>query len=133
MYRQVARILSTQIEDGSYLPGELLPSERELATAMGASKDTIRDGLRVLRARGLVVTVKGVGTKVAARHELHEHELSPDAKVTARMPTAAERRRFRISEGVPVFVVEDASGSIVLPADRTVLRSGGEPQTRRGS
>ncbi|WP_204042694.1 GntR family transcriptional regulator [Acrocarpospora phusangensis] len=133
MYRQVARILQERIDEGAYLPGELLPSERELAIGMGASKDTIRDGLKVLRARGRVVTVKGVGTKVAARHEVQEHQIPPGAKVTARMPSRAERRRFNIPEGIPVLVVESAGEQVVLPADRAVLRGSEESETRRES
>lgn len=125
-YRQVAQILTTEIEDGTYLPGEKLPTEKELAEALETSVDSIRGGLRVLRVRGLVETSQGVGTRVMSSPEVAEHHIPPGAAVRARMPTPAERRRWKIPEGVPVLeVTGEDGGVIVLPADRTVLRNAG--------
>lgn len=125
MFRQLARILRAEIQEGVYLPGELLPTERELAAAHGIGKDTVRDALQLLRAWGLVVTVQGVGTRVLARHEVSEWSIPSGALVTSRAPTAAERRRWLIPEGVPVLVITEGDREpVVLPADRTALRGG---------
>lgn len=52
---------------GSHLaPGELLPSERELAVQFGVSRTVIREALRGLAARGLVDVTNGRGTVVRA-------------------------------------------------------------------
>jgi len=124
-FRQVARIIGERIDAGEYLPDELLPSERALAEELGTSKVTVRAGLRVLRARGRVVTFMGVGTRIANAHEVTEVTIPKGALVSARPPTEAERRRLRVAEGVPVFVIETEGGDPqVLPADRTRLRGG---------
>lgn len=47
---QVLDLLSS----GALRPGDQLPPERDLATAVGASRSTTREALRVLQARGLL-------------------------------------------------------------------------------
>ena len=64
--RQVADILRPQVLQGSFAGG-VLPGEASLAQEFGASRNAIRDALRILRAEGLVDRVQGVGTKVTAR------------------------------------------------------------------
>jgi GntR family transcriptional regulator len=60
----VAAALSTQIQNGKYRVGELLPSEPELSTAFGVSRHTVRVALGRLQALGLVVSHQGIGTQV---------------------------------------------------------------------
>jgi DNA-binding GntR family transcriptional regulator len=50
---QVARSLRTMIADGRLPQGEKLP-EIPLAEALGVSRNTVRDGIRVLASEGLV-------------------------------------------------------------------------------
>jgi GntR family transcriptional regulator, transcriptional repressor for pyruvate dehydrogenase complex len=66
-YRQVADELRAQIISGVLKAGEKLPSEAELCRMFGASRSTVREGLRVLASQHLVETVRGVqgGTFVA--------------------------------------------------------------------
>lgn len=53
--------LSQQIENGKWQVGERLPAERTLATDLGASRNTVRNALRVLEARGVVDIRRGSG------------------------------------------------------------------------
>lgn len=50
------------------LPGERLPTERELATQLGASRSAVREAIKVLQAQGVVTshTGPGGGTRVTA-------------------------------------------------------------------
>lgn len=48
--------------DGTFAPGEALPSERHLAERFGVSRGSIRDALRTLETIGLVETRHGQGT-----------------------------------------------------------------------
>lgn len=63
-YVQIAELLLAQIEKGRWKPGELLPSESELADALPASLGTIQKALNHLASRGIVVREQGKGTFV---------------------------------------------------------------------
>ncbi|WP_375423984.1 FadR/GntR family transcriptional regulator [uncultured Friedmanniella sp.] len=53
--------LGTAIRLGAYPYGTTLPPERELATAMGVSRATLREAMAGLRAAGMVTTTRGRG------------------------------------------------------------------------
>lgn len=59
-YEQVAEQLLQEILDGRLGPGDRLPSENELLSAFGISRSTLREALRILAARNLVHTLRGV-------------------------------------------------------------------------
>ena len=65
-HAQVARALLAGIDRGTYPLDSLLPSESELATAFGVSRQTIRAALRTLRELGIVEGHQGVGSFVRA-------------------------------------------------------------------
>ena len=65
LYYQLQEILKQEIEDGRWEPGDLLPSEAELATAHRISRTVIRKALDVLEGDGQVYRIKGKGTVVA--------------------------------------------------------------------
>jgi GntR family transcriptional regulator, transcriptional repressor for pyruvate dehydrogenase complex len=58
-YQQVADQLMERILDGSLAAGDRLPPEGDLAAAFGVSRSTVREALRVLASRDLVVTARG--------------------------------------------------------------------------
>lgn len=59
--------LAGVIEDGTIVPGEALPSERELAAKLDISRSTVRTCLKDLAEVGLVQTRPGAGTVVTGR------------------------------------------------------------------
>lgn len=63
----VARELETRILEGSMKPGHRLPSERELAVAMGVSRPSLREAIQKLVSKGLLVSRHGGGTYVTDR------------------------------------------------------------------
>jgi GntR family transcriptional regulator len=63
-FREIAEILRNQIEDGTLAWGSRLPTEQELQDRFEASRNTIRDAVKLLAAKGLVVTRPGSGTYV---------------------------------------------------------------------
>ena len=62
---QAREYLLGLIEDGTYDPGEQLPSENELANQLGISRPTLREALLNLEQEHIVVRKHGVGTFVA--------------------------------------------------------------------
>lgn len=63
----VAGELRTALGNGTYAPGDRLPTEHELSERFEVSRPTLRAALRELEATGLVRTQHGVGTFVTDR------------------------------------------------------------------
>jgi len=63
-YRQIAEDLREQIESGELAHGTQLPTELELRERYDASRNTVRDAIKLLIARGMVETRPGQGTFV---------------------------------------------------------------------
>ncbi len=62
---QVAERIERLIVDGVLKVGQALPSERRLVEMLGCSRSALREGLRVLRGRGIIDTEHGRGSFVA--------------------------------------------------------------------
>lgn len=80
MYRQIAEDLRAQIEGGVLDPGQQLRTELELREHYGASRNTVRDAIKLLTALGLVETKAGQGTFVVRKIEPHVTTLTTDPK-----------------------------------------------------
>jgi GntR family transcriptional regulator len=68
VYEQVAEHIAARIEAGELRPGQKMPPERDLATEYGVAYNTVRKAMKLLRERGLIVTMHGRGTYVAERN-----------------------------------------------------------------
>lgn len=66
-YEWIAQQIKQQIQTGTYLPGQKLPSEAELCRAFGASRLSVRSAMGRLAAQGLIKTYQGKGSFVC-RH-----------------------------------------------------------------
>jgi len=64
MYRQIADDLRGKIDSGKIAHGAQLPTEIELMDGYSASRNTVRDAIKLLVTRGLVETRPGQGTFV---------------------------------------------------------------------
>jgi len=60
----VAEQILRELKSGGYKPGQLLPSERQLARGMDVSRNAVREALSALQISGIVETKVGVGTCV---------------------------------------------------------------------
>jgi len=61
----VVEAIQAMIVDQHLMPGDALPSERELATMLSVSRNVLREALGILGQRGLVETRHGTGTYVS--------------------------------------------------------------------
>jgi len=78
MYRQIAEDLREQIESGQLEPGQQLLTEIELRERYGASRNTVRDAIKLLTTLGLVETRPGQGTFVPKKIDPFVTTLSGD-------------------------------------------------------
>jgi len=67
MYRQIAEGLRYEIESGVLEPGQQLPTESDLQDRYSASRNTVREAIRMLMSLGLVETRPGQGTFVTKK------------------------------------------------------------------
>lgn len=65
-YAQLANILRRQIAEGTYRPGDQLPSEAQLCEQYEVSPMTVRRSINLLAAQEVVTTAQGRGTYVKA-------------------------------------------------------------------
>ncbi|MFM9445037.1 GntR family transcriptional regulator [Streptomyces acidiscabies] len=63
-YLRVLDALAAEIQNGTYGPGDRIPSDAELSERFGVARMTARRAVGVLRERGLVFTEWGKGTFV---------------------------------------------------------------------
>src|ERR1700750_2846962 len=65
LYEQIKAHITHKIQDGSWAPGERLPSESELVAQFGVARMTVNRALRELVEEGRIRRVAGVGSFVA--------------------------------------------------------------------
>lgn len=64
LHDSISQQLNKLIAEGKLAPGDRLPPERELAERFKVSRNSVRDALRTLEARGMIETRQGDGTYV---------------------------------------------------------------------
>lgn len=69
LYQQIKSLITKSLQSGEWRPGELIPSEIELAARFKVSQGTVRKAIDELSAENLVVRRQGKGTFVATHHE----------------------------------------------------------------
>lgn len=138
-YLRVKGWLKTQLADGRWPPGALMPSEAELVARFGVSRMTVNRALRELQVEGLVERVQGVGTFAAqlARvsstltiRDLHEeieargHRHHAEVHLTREeRATAALAQQLGLAAGARVFhtlIVHHDNGVPLQCEDRYV-------------
>ena len=67
VYVKIKELISQQIENGTLVPGDKLPSERVLAQEHGLSRMTVRQAITDLVNSGALYREQGRGTFVSAR------------------------------------------------------------------
>ena len=66
LYRDIYDYLRKRIFSGDFGPGDMLPSENTLCARFGASRETVRKGLKALENDGIIYSVEKKGYFVAA-------------------------------------------------------------------
>jgi len=69
LYKQIKQLLVQDLDRGAWKPGEMIPSEFELAARFQVSQGTVRKAIDELAAENLLLRRQGKGTFVASHHE----------------------------------------------------------------
>jgi GntR family phosphonate transport system transcriptional regulator len=125
VWRTIAEALRKDLAQGSYRPGDRLPTEAALAARFGVNRHTLRRALADLAAAGLVQPRRGLGVFVTARptdyrlgRRVRFHQNVSDSGATpsrrfSRLETCpagpAEAEGLGLPAGAPVHLVEGVS------------------------
>lgn len=69
LYRQIKDLIMQGLASGEWRPGEVIPSEAELAIRFNVSQGTVRKAIDEMAAENLVVRKQGKGTYVASHND----------------------------------------------------------------
>jgi len=120
MYQQIVDQITAKVRAGDWLPGQPLPSIRELAAASRVSVITVKRAYTELGQAGVIVTRHGMGSFVAESPELSiqllqaEFRQHLDAMLGSarRLGLSAREIRQRVDErlaGPPSESTEDST------------------------
>lgn len=130
LYEQIKILITQSLVAGEWRPGEVIPSELELASRFKVSQGTVRKAIDELAAENILVRRQGKGTFVATHTEEHTQyrflrivELSGKKEFPVSEVLHCERgkadsiaaERLGLKRGAPVMMV------------RRVLRFSGVP------
>lgn len=130
--QRITDSLRSKIEDGTYGPGALLPSEPELAAKYSVSRQTARSALRALEQEGLIVVHSTRGRTVrnrpplrrvssTRRHASHRHSGKPEFDTEAVAQGQVPSRRMLMVGRGPV--PKDVAGWLgTQPGQEAVIR-----------
>jgi GntR family transcriptional regulator len=128
LYQQIKALITQSLQSGEWKPGELIPSEVELAGRFKVSQGTVRKAIDELSAENLVVRRQGKGTFVATHHEARAHfrflRLMPDVgEAHAGESRIMEVKRLRAPAEV-ARLLEIKSGDSVIFIKRVMAFDG---------
>jgi GntR family transcriptional regulator len=130
LYLQIRGLITRSLESAEWGPGDIIPSEFELATRYGVSQGTVRKAIDEMAAENLLVRRQGKGTYVASHNDprsffrflrlaANEGELQPLKSIPLECWRANASvdvaRILEIENGAPIHIV------------RRLLKFGAEP------
>src|SRR5215469_11104221 len=92
VYGLVVDQLRRAIHNGSFVPGDKFPPERELSKQLGVSRASVREAIRVLEGEGYVETKRGASGGIMVLDRAHLRS------AFATMAASRETRRFRAAD-----------------------------------
>lgn len=69
LYRQIKTLILQALEGGEWRPGDMIPSETELAARFNVSQGTVRKAIDEMAAENLLLRRQGKGTFVASHND----------------------------------------------------------------
>jgi GntR family transcriptional regulator len=120
LYRQIKTLITESLVSGEWRPGDLIPSEIELASRFSVSQGTVRKAINELADQNFLVRQQGKGTLVASHSEEHSQfpylRITPDRGVVDELAAtlldcrrlkldAASARKLDLPAGAGAFLV----------------------------
>lgn len=135
LYFQLKTLLLDRIKDGSYRPGDLIPTENELSTMFDISRTTVRQAVTELVREGYLYRIKSKGTFVSkpkvTQRVLNRYYSYADAAKSAGRETRIVILKMEVIP-MPQNMIDMGAGA---PGDKAIYLyrkrlSNGEPLMR---
>jgi DNA-binding FadR family transcriptional regulator len=108
LHHQVAQDIGARILRGEFAPGDLLPNEAESCKTYGVSRTAVREAMKMLTAKGLILSRPKIGSRVQPRDSWN----LLDRDVLAWWVAAAERKHFLGSMHQVREILEPAAAAL---------------------
>jgi GntR family transcriptional regulator len=117
LYYQLQEVVKEQIESGVWKPGDLMPSEPDLARSFGVSRVVVRQALAILEDDHQIVRVRGRGTFVAQPKLVYRAGGLSRLLTTGRGPDVTiqvlDQRRARVERSIRSALAVDSDAEIL--------------------
>lgn len=130
LYRQIKGLILQALDGGEWRPGEVIPSETELAVRFGVSQGTVRKAVDELAAENYLLRRQGKGTFVASHNDprsffrfLRLQRLNGDVDTSRSVPLECWRAKAG-QEAARMLGIQLADPIIIV---RRVLEFSGKP------
>lgn len=119
LYQQIKALITQRLQSSEWKPGEMIPSEMELAQRFKVSQGTVRKAIDELAIENLLVRRQGKGTFVATHHEaLAQYRflrLKPDSGIQSAVESRIiEVRRLRANAEVARWLDIKSNDAVVF-------------------
>jgi GntR family transcriptional regulator len=130
LYRQIKGLILQALDGGEWRPGEVIPSEMELAARFGVSQGTVRKAVDELAAENYLLRRQGKGTFVSSHNDpraffrfLRLQRLNGDVESSNSIPFECWRAKAG-QEAARMLGIQLADPIIIV---RRVLEFSGKP------
>jgi GntR family transcriptional regulator len=130
LYRQIKGLILQALDGGEWRPGEVIPSETELAVRFGVSQGTVRKAVDELAAENYLLRRQGKGTFVSSHNDpraffrfLRLQRLSGEVETSRSVPLECWRAKAG-QEAARMLGIQLADPIIIV---RRVLEFAGKP------
>lgn len=130
LYRQIKGLILQALDGGEWRPGEVIPSETELAVRYGVSQGTVRKAVDELAAENYLLRRQGKGTFVSSHNDpraffrfLRLQRLNGDVETSRSVPLECWRAKAG-HEAARMLGIQLADPIIIV---RRVLEFSGKP------
>lgn len=117
-YVVIVNAVQQRIEDGTYPPGAMLPSETQLIKEFGVSRPTVVRSLELLRQQGWIEAQHGRGRIVRGRPAAGTRRVSEH---TSALLAAVDTADVQVLEAGPVIAPARAAAALQLRAGAAVV------------
>jgi GntR family transcriptional regulator len=130
LYRQIRALITHSLESGEWGPGDIIPSEAELAARFGVSQGTVRKAIDEMAAENLLVRRQGKGTFVSTHKDPQAYSrfqrlAANEGELPALSSDPLECWRAKAGADVAHTLAVEPGAAIIIV--RRLLRSAGVP------